>query len=81
MTGQLIPPSTEAHRCEGRPERAEGLAVGTIWKCDDCGKESVVVVGAQYNETYYAWRNASLPTIAGESRGSRSSDASTGGPA
>lgn len=29
---------------------------GTIWTCDECGRQWVLVVGAQYNEPYEAWR-------------------------
>lgn len=31
-------------------------ARGTIWTCDECDKEWVLVTGAQYNEPYSAWR-------------------------
>ncbi|AXC37874.1 hypothetical protein SEA_JACKO_14 [Microbacterium phage Jacko] len=55
MAGQIIYTPPEAHECSGMPvpERYPG---GTIWRCDDCGTEWVVVQGAQYNEPYSAWR-------------------------
>ncbi|WP_234057933.1 hypothetical protein [Microbacterium sp. NFH-22A-Y] len=41
--------------CQGRPA-PEPYPRGTIWTCDECGSEWVVVEGAQYNEAYSAWR-------------------------
>lgn len=57
MTGKItyVPSSHERHGCEGMPA-ADALPAGTIWTCDDCGQEWVVVEGAQYNESYSAWR-------------------------
>jgi hypothetical protein len=51
---------------------ADAYPAGTLWECDDCGKQWVVVTGAQYNEPYSAWRDASQPTIFGEFRGAAS---------
>lgn len=41
--------------CQDRPSPYD-YARGTIWTCDECGSEWVVVHGAQYNEAYTAWR-------------------------
>lgn len=60
MTGRIThtpTPQTLHDRkgCDGKPD-ANMHARGTIWTCDDCGKQWVVVQGAQYNESYSAWR-------------------------
>jgi hypothetical protein len=57
--------------CAGRP-KADAYPAGTLWECDDCHKQWVVVTGAQYNEPYSAWRDAGQPTIFGEFRGAGS---------
>jgi len=69
MSGKITytPEDHELHGCQGKPV-ASTLRRGTIWTCDDCGKRWVVVTGSQYNETYSAWRDASKPTLSGESR-------------
>lgn len=64
MTGRITFVPTAAQRCEtqlGCPDMppAAGLVPGTIWQCDGCGREWVVVAGAQYNEPYQAWRRLS----------------------
>lgn len=41
--------------CPGKPNHL-GLDHGTIWQCDECEQQWVLVMGAQYNETYWAWR-------------------------
>lgn len=41
--------------CLDKP-RPEAHARGTIWTCDVCGREWVVVTGSQFNEHYSAWR-------------------------
>lgn len=43
------------HPCQGIPA-AEFLVRGTQWQCDSCDRIWVVVEGAQYNESYSAWR-------------------------
>jgi ribosomal protein L37AE/L43A len=70
MSGRIVSvPERHATRgCEGKPA-ARDYPRGTIWQCDGCGKTWVVVTGTQYNEQYSAWRDASLPTLSGESRG------------
>jgi hypothetical protein len=67
MTGRIVstPPRHELHGCEGKPD-ARNYPRGTVWECDDCAKQWVVVSGSQYNETYYAWRDASKPRLIGE---------------
>jgi ribosomal protein L37AE/L43A len=55
MSGTITAPPPEAHKCEGIPLPAL-YHEGTVWTCDDCGKKFVVVRGAQYNESYLAWR-------------------------
>lgn len=60
MSGRIVyepstPSACERGNCEGKI-RAPELRPGTIWKCDECGKQWVVVQGAQYNESYQAWR-------------------------
>lgn len=60
MPGRIIHrPSTptmhERLGCSGMPP-ADREAPGTIWQCDECRKQHVVVEGAQYNEYYKAWR-------------------------
>lgn len=71
MPGRITfsPPTQSRHDrigCHDRPV-AENHEAGTIWTCDDCGKEWVVVWGAQYNEIYFAWRDRSKPIPEGES--------------
>lgn len=55
MSGQIIYVPPTAHECGGQPP-ARMLNAGTQWQCDDCGQVWVVVEGAQYNESYSAWR-------------------------
>lgn len=61
MTGRITHVPTPAAVCE-RPAgcldkpHPEVHARGTVWTCDECGREWVVVTGAQYNESYSAWR-------------------------
>lgn len=60
MSGRIvyapkIPSACERGQCEGKPH-AGGHQPGTIWECDECGQQWVVVHGAQYNEEYSAWR-------------------------
>lgn len=55
MSGRIVHVPASAHRCEGKP-LAGNFAPATIWECDDCKKQWVVVWGSQYNETYQAWR-------------------------
>lgn len=68
MSGRIIYVPPSAHDCEGRPS-ADWYKAGTIWECSECGKQYVVVEGAQYNESYSAWRDADKPTLQGEYRG------------
>lgn len=61
MTGRItyVPqPAAVCERPGGCPDkpRAEAYTRGTVWTCDECGREWVVVTGAQYNEPYSAWR-------------------------
>ena len=49
------PTACEQGHCAGKPS-PDPHRPGTIWTCDECGKEWVLVQGAQYNETYRAWR-------------------------
>lgn len=55
MSGKITPPPAAPHQCTGRPD-AKRHARGTVWTCNNCGKQFVVVFGAQYNESYVAWR-------------------------
>jgi ribosomal protein L37AE/L43A len=60
MTGKItfVPTQKTLHDregCQGKPH-PDSQVRGTIWTCDDCGKEWVKVEGAQYNEAYSAWR-------------------------
>lgn len=55
MPGHIILPPPPPHKCEGRPP-ADHFKPATVWQCDECGKKYVVVEGAQYNESYTAWR-------------------------
>lgn len=70
MSGRIVytPTPHERHGCQGRPPAADYPA-GTLWECDECGMRWVAVEGAQYNERYQAWRDASRPILWGESRG------------
>lgn len=61
MTGRITHVPTPAAVCErpgGCPDmpKAEAYRRGTVWTCDECHREWVVVEGAQYNEHYSAWR-------------------------
>lgn len=60
MSGRIIfepkiPTSCDRGQCKDKP-RAEGHRDGTIWECDDCGRQWVVWSGAQYNESFSAWK-------------------------
>lgn len=60
MTGKIThvpnqPTLCERGNCPDKPN-ANHYFPGTIWQCDECGKEWVVVQGSQYNETYKTWR-------------------------
>lgn len=60
MSGRITfipktPTACERGSCEGKPD-PKLHRDGTIWQCYECGKEWVVVSGAQYNESYTAWR-------------------------
>lgn len=50
------PTACDRGTCEGKPP-ADNYRPGTIWTCDECDREWVVVEGAQYNEPYQAWRH------------------------
>ncbi len=61
MSGRITfgpEPAAVCDRPGGCPEkpRAEAHSRRTVWTCDECGREWVVVEGAQYNEPYSAWR-------------------------
>lgn len=56
MTGRIILIPEAAHSCKGRPD-PKPYARGTVWQCDECALKWVVVRGAQYNESYEAWRH------------------------
>lgn len=55
MSGRIIFVPKSAHKCDP-PEEVEDYAPGTIWMCDNCTKQLVLVRGAQYNEVYSVWR-------------------------
>lgn len=72
MTGRITyepPPEATCKRygCADMP-KADSLKPATIWQCDVCGKEWVVVTGSQYNEDYSAWRTLSDKTRDGYDR-------------
>lgn len=64
MSGKIIYTPQSTHHCEGKPA-PEMHAPGTMWACDDCDAKWVVVIGSQYNETYYAWRPLTLRNASG----------------
>lgn len=69
MTGRIIYRPAARNACTGPtgcPDKPafDGLDRGTIWQCDECDQQWVLVIGAQYNETYWAWRKLT-PTTAG----------------
>lgn len=73
MTGRItfVPfPSTRCESPEGCADKpgAAALRPGTIWKCDECGREWVVVEGSQYNEPYRAWRRLTESNRGGQDR-------------
>ena len=55
MPGRIISEPTREHVCADKPV-ADRYARGTQWQCDECHTIWVLVVGAQYNESYSAWR-------------------------
>lgn len=60
MTGRIIfepkiPTSCDRRQCKDKP-LAETYRDGTIWECDDCGRQWVVWSAAQYNESFSAWK-------------------------
>lgn len=61
MTGRITytPPAEVLHanlyRCPDMPNPADYVR-GTIWKCDDCAQEWVLVEGVQYNESWSNWQ-------------------------
>lgn len=73
MTGRITHVPNLAQRCEtaaGCPDKPSPniLQPGTIWQCDECAREWVVVYGAQYNEPYQAWRRLTESNRAGQDR-------------
>lgn len=73
MTGKITFTPTPAARCErtgGCPDKPQPsvLKPGTIWQCDECAREWVVVEGAQYNEPYQAWRRLTESNRGGQDR-------------
>lgn len=73
MTGMIVHVPAAAKRCElsaGCAEKppADDLRPGTVWRCDECGREWVVVAGAQYNEPYQAWRRLTESNRGGQDR-------------
>lgn len=73
MTGRITFTPEPAAVCE-RPAGCldkpnhRMLRSGTIWTCDECGREWVVVTGAQYNESYTAWRRLTEANRGGQDR-------------
>lgn len=55
MPGQIVSLPDHAHTCTDTPDPTQYLP-GTVWQCDECGTQWVVVEGAQYNVGYSAWR-------------------------
>lgn len=55
MAGRIVFRPEAEHRCTELP-KADELTPGTVWQCNDCENQWVVVEGAQYNEPYKAWR-------------------------
>lgn len=61
MAGRItyVPEPASTHsdrqRCPGMPA-PEMFPRGTQWTCNECDRIWVVVEGAQYNESYSAWR-------------------------
>lgn len=53
--GRIISTPKAQHLCTGKPIPSSH-AQATIWQCDECEKQWVLVVGAQYNESYSVWR-------------------------
>ena len=55
MTGKItyVPPAAKrcetAAGCSDKPP-TDDLQPCTIWRCDECGRDGVVVAGARYNE-------------------------------
>lgn len=67
MTGRIVyePPQHTAcdrEMCEDKPE-ASNYRDDTIWECDHCGRHWIVWSGAQYNESFSAWRIATLDEV------------------
>lgn len=58
MPGRITFVPAAEHKCSGMPlqTKLDHRTPGTIWQCDECGQEWVVVSGAQYNEDYWSWR-------------------------
>jgi len=61
MAGKIVytpalPTACQRGMCEGQPD-PKTLQPGTIWECDHCHGQWVVVTGSQYNEYYQAWRH------------------------
>lgn len=56
MPGQIISVPLQAHVCDGMPEPTNHVP-GTIWQCDECSQQWVVVSGqGEDNMGYVAWR-------------------------
>jgi ribosomal protein L37AE/L43A len=67
MTGRIIytpptPTACDRGDCADKP-RADGLRDGTIWECDHCGRQWIVWSGAQYNESFSAWKLHHKPSV------------------
>lgn len=53
--------------CADKPP-ADTLPRATQWQCDVCDQTWVVVEGAQYNESYSAWRRLTEKNVGGHDR-------------
>lgn len=56
MAGQIVSVPGQVHVCEGLPPAGDHLSA-TVWMCDDCQQQWVVVRGqGEDNMGYAAWR-------------------------
>jgi hypothetical protein len=68
MPGRITFTPKEAHTCSGLPDDRAIYAPGTLWTCDECGQEWVMVYGSQYNESYSVWRKLTEKNRKGSDR-------------
>lgn len=68
MTGRILSIPQHVHQCSGQPN-PKRLKPGTVWQCDDCEQQWVVVYGqGEDGKGYSAWRKLTEANRDGQDR-------------